>query len=1580
MGNRVTKKDTSRDVAIIGMGCIFPQAPDLKTYWKNIVTKKSGITDPPPDRLIDSVFDPGSDANDRIYCRRGGYIDDNTDFNPVDFGIMPVTVDGAEPEHFMALKVAQAALADAGFGTLPFNKEKFEVILGRGTFVNRGYITLLQHGLVIDQTLTLLKQLQPDIGADTLAALKSSLKASLPPFSTETAGGLVSSVMTGIIANRMDLQGRTYTVDAACASALIGLENATKDLVDGHSDAALVGAVQVSTPALIHMLFTQLNALSRHEALKPFDSKTDGTMLGEGIGMIVLKRLDDAIRDGHRIYAVVKAVGSSSDGKAKGMLAPRPEGEELAMRRAYRQADMDPASVGLIEAHGTGLRLGDATEIGSLGSIFGNDGSRHNKIALGTVKSMIGHLIPAAGIAGLIKTSLALYHRTLPPTLGVDTPNPDLGIEKTPLYLNTETRPWIHGHAETLRRAGVNAFGFGGINAHAILEEHSPEDGVEESLNREREYELVAIGAANRPALIEKCQSVLDYLQGAPQVELVDVAYTLWQQHQAGCGAGSATPHVRLGIVATDIADLSGKLATAIKQLQESDRQRIRNRKGVFYTEAPLGKEGSLAFLFPGEGSQYVDMLKDLSLAFPQVRKSFDLLDKAFAGHERGFLPSEFIYPPPLADAAEAEARMFNMDGAVDAVICADRALFRLVSSLGIKADVMVGHSSGEIMALEAAGAIEIADEAELIHFIREGNKAIEALAKADNIPEGQLLAVGGIGRKDIEDVVSASAGRLVVAMENCPHQFVLCGKPDDIKEFLPLLAERGALCQPLPFSRAYHTRFYEPALGPLKSFFDTLPMGPTKTPLYSCLSAGLFPDDIGVMRELAVMQWARTVLFKDTIEKMYQDGARIFLEVGPRSNLTGFVGDILKDQEVLVVACNSQRQSGLGHFLLTLSQLFAHGVDMSLEPLYASRRPVLLDFSERVPTARRAKGLKLALGLPVITLQDSKAREFARQLAPRQARRAPEVPMLPQETLESPVQHAAQVPAPVIKAPVQHPGQAPGPVIQPMSPTAQPPAQPDNDAASVIFNEYIRTMDAFLEMQQQTMVSLMSGNTPVATGDRHFGALQGTVIAYAPGASLVSQHQLDLSTHSYLQHHTLGGPISNYDPTLVALPVVPLSLAVELMAEVAVELVSRLGPAPRQLSRIHGINLLDWLLLDDQQPLSLQTTATVMADGSIAVRINNLADERQTETANCVCEFQHAGTARGAIGLLDIGEEQPARHNGAAYYPDMLFHGEAFQSVKSVDLVGSRGNQSRLQLPSGHWFASQPANAGASPFAAQPVLLDGIGQTVGIWLGLQFAQYHVAFPAGIDEIVYCGPPLQWQEHATVRVRTTKRDGATVGPGDLSVTSDATVVDSAGQLRLQVRGLRHRRVVMPNLFHEFRGSRQVRLTSASDDLMPSLPSGGAFHCRIADLMQPQFWLAENGIWERVLAHIILSRRERNVWLRWPDAAARRAWLLQLLVIKEAVVEFLRTHHAQAVCCADVEVEIQGDRIVIGGQWLEPGQIPPLVVSSKVVNNTGESFDFAYVTSAAPGREPGNALNAEFAAQEIHNVATRLNVH
>jgi acyl transferase domain-containing protein len=456
------------DIAIVGMACTFPSAPDLATYWENVVAGVDAIGDPPDDWGADLVYDPGSTANDRLYTKRGGYLGELARFDPVAFGVMPRAVDGGEPEHFLALQTAHRALQDAGYAGADVDHERTAVILGRGTYINRGVITMVQHTVVVDQTVELLARLHPEHSQEELERIKSALKSSLPAFNAETAPSLCHSVMCGRISNRMDFMGPSYTVDAACASSLVALEIGVRQLMSDTCDLVLVGGVQVSTTFPIALVFAQLGALSRRGESRPLNPVSDGLLLGEGIGILALRRRPDAERDGDRIYAVVRGVGVASDGRAVGVLAPRAEGEELALRRAYRSADVAPSDVGLVEAHGTGTPVGDATEVEALRRVFGSGGGPKS-CALGSVKSMIGHAIPAAGAAGLIKVALALHDRVLPPTLHAGDGHP--GLDATPLYLNAETRPWINGRRAP-RRAGVSAFGFGGINAHAVLEEH----------------------------------------------------------------------------------------------------------------------------------------------------------------------------------------------------------------------------------------------------------------------------------------------------------------------------------------------------------------------------------------------------------------------------------------------------------------------------------------------------------------------------------------------------------------------------------------------------------------------------------------------------------------------------------------------------------------------------------------------------------------------------------------------------------------------------------------------------------------------------------------------------------------------------------------------------------------------------------------------------------------------------------------------------------------------------------------------------------------------------------------------------
>jgi acyl transferase domain-containing protein len=445
------------DIAIIGMACIFPGAPDLKSYWQNIVSKVDSVSEPPEGSGYEECYDPDSKDIDRIYCKRGGYLGNLAKFDPLEFGILPASIEGGESDHFLALRVAHEAISDAMYLERPMDRKRVEVIIGKGTLVNRGFANMFQHVIVIDQTL--------------LEEIKRTLKASLPPLGADNLPSLIPNLLSSRVANRLDFMGPNYILDAACASSLIAIDHGVQDLLVGKCDLAIVGGVNASQSPPVLMAFCAIDALSRKGEICPFDKDADGTLLGEGVGLIILKRREDAERDDDRIYALIKGVGTASDGRAMGLLTPRVEGEELAMRRAYDMAGISPDTVELIEAHGTGTLVGDAVEIQAMSRVFGPRKGIPT-IAVGSVKSMISHVIPAAGVAGLIKTALALHYKIIPPTLHFKEPNPDFEIEKTPFYISTETRPWIHGGNER-RRAGVSAFGFGGINAHVVLEEYT---------------------------------------------------------------------------------------------------------------------------------------------------------------------------------------------------------------------------------------------------------------------------------------------------------------------------------------------------------------------------------------------------------------------------------------------------------------------------------------------------------------------------------------------------------------------------------------------------------------------------------------------------------------------------------------------------------------------------------------------------------------------------------------------------------------------------------------------------------------------------------------------------------------------------------------------------------------------------------------------------------------------------------------------------------------------------------------------------------------------------------------------------
>ncbi|HET7593523.1 MAG TPA: type I polyketide synthase, partial [Rhodanobacteraceae bacterium] len=936
MNRTVSQRPAPAPIAIIGMACIFPQAPDLAAFWNNILAGVDAIDDPVPEWGAERYLAAG-----RIRTARGGFLKDLYRFDPREFGIMPNSVDGGESDQYLALRVARDALADAGYLGADADHHATGIVLGHSAYLHRGQVTVIQNNIVLDQTMDLLRVALPHLGDAGLDEIREILRQKLPPTTADNAPGLVPNMMTGRIANRLNLRGPNYVLDAACASSLLAVAAAADELRNGRSDMMLAGGVNATLPADVTTSFTQLGALSARGRVRPFEAGGDGTLLGEGLGVVVLKRLDDAIAQGDRVYAVLRGVGRSSDGRGTGLLAPSQDGETLAMQRAYRQTGIDPATIDLVEAHGTGIPLGDRTEIASLKTVFGDRGSEFGTKALGSVKSMISHCIPAAGIAGLIKVSMALHHRVLPPTL-CDEVNPELGIEQTPFYVNTRCAPWMARHGAP-RRAGVNSFGFGGINAHAILEEAPPEARAPGRFTS-WPAELCVLSAASAAALVEKLERLVAALSANPQWSIAQVAAALAREDRA--------EEHRVAILARDTTELTTSIALAIGKVGEGastwKASRARQVYGRGHSDARLG------FIFPGEGSQYPGMFADIAL-FPQVQHWLDFW------HGMHDLPAGQTHTDIVFPTCEVrhehltgrEQRLHDMDVGSEAAFIGGMAMFDLLRALGVEPDVMVGHSSGESAALAASGASPAHSDLELVACISRQYAVYEALLKSDKIPTGALLAVGALPGEQIQAAVDSHGGKVQVAMDNCSNQQVLYGSVEAIGQIEDELVRQGGICIRLPFDRGYHTPAFEDASRAFLAYYEDIKVGRPKVPLYSCATAALFPKTPASVRKLAAQQWSRKVRFPETVRKMYDDGVRIFLEVGPSGNLVSFVNDILAGRDFLALPTNVRGRNGIEQVLSVLARLYALGRWNALDRVYAGREITPIELGDRSPAAR---------------------------------------------------------------------------------------------------------------------------------------------------------------------------------------------------------------------------------------------------------------------------------------------------------------------------------------------------------------------------------------------------------------------------------------------------------------------------------------------------------------------------------------------------------------------------------------------------------------------------------------------------
>jgi acyl transferase domain-containing protein/NAD(P)-dependent dehydrogenase (short-subunit alcohol dehydrogenase family) len=918
-------------LAIVGIGCLFPKAAGLDEYWANIKNKVDGIGPVPPTHWNpDDYFDADPKRPDMTYARRGGFLDPYP-FPPAEFGIAPNDLEATDTSQLLALLVAKMALEDAEVrgqrsevraetrehssltpDPRPLTPVRTSVILG----VTGTLELVVPLGARLGHPLWRKALRDCGVSDDTADAVVERISRGYVGWQESSFPGLLGNVVAGRVANRLDLNGTNCVVDAACASSLSALHLATLELQTGRAEVAITGGVDTFNDIFMYMCFSKTPALSPTGDAKPFDANGDGTILGEGLGIVVLKRLADAERDGNRIYAVIKGIGTSSDGKGNAIYAPSSAGQVKCLRDAYKNAGVTPDTIELIEAHGTGTKVGDAAEVEGLTQVFRDalSGGRQPPeprekpwCALGSVKSQVGHTKAAAGAAGLIKAALALYHKVLPPTIKVTQPLVKPGA--TPFYVNTECRPWLPRDAHP-RRAGVSAFGFGGSNFHCVLEEYGT---VKREIDWDGDVAILALSDDLGARSARK---------GFEEPLLALRAH--WSEFRARAAESRRTFNPaashRLIIVAerNRIPDLDAIL----NWLNNPSRPAP---DGVYYgTGSPPGK---LGFLFPGQGSQSVGMLRDLACTFPVMQEVLAQADRAFAaglvnpGETR---LSDYIYLQP---AFTAEARAAQEESLRETAI-AQPALgavslgaLQVLAHFGVKPDATAGHSYGELTALCAAGCFDAPSLFELSQL----RGRLMASSRADDA--GGMLAVQAPLEK-VESLIREDQLELVIANKNGPTQAVLSGRTTEINRAATTLQSRRVAHVRLPVAAAFHSAMVANAAEPFRAALEPISFHTAQLPVFANTTAREYPRDPQMIRDILAQQIAKPVEFVEQVRNMVRSGVRTFVEVGPGRVLTRLVQSILAEEPHHAVALEGSngKRSGMVDLARTLAQLSALG------------------------------------------------------------------------------------------------------------------------------------------------------------------------------------------------------------------------------------------------------------------------------------------------------------------------------------------------------------------------------------------------------------------------------------------------------------------------------------------------------------------------------------------------------------------------------------------------------------------------------------------------------------------------------
>ncbi len=909
---RKAKSKKSIAIAVVGIGSIFPGRGDPTGFWRDLFEGRDLLKDVPPSHwLIEDYYDANPRMPDRTYGKRGGFIEPIA-FDPMMFGIPPKAMQATDTAQMLALIAAKMTLDDIERDSAgKIDKTRTSVILGVASATE-----LTAHMAGRLQRPTWVNAMREAGLAETdVQDIAARISDHYSDWQEATFPGLLGNVVAGRIANRLDLGGSNYVTDAACASSLAALQIALHELRSGDSDTVLAGGVDALNDILMYMCFSKTPALSPTGDCRPFSTQADGTMLSEGVGMLALRRLADAERDGNTIHAVIRGLGGASDGKGTAVYAPLPAGQASALKRAYAQAGYGPDTVDLVEAHGTGTIAGDKAELAGLHQVFGQGEASPPWCALGSVKSQIGHSKGAAGAASLTKVVMALSRKVLPPTIKVDEPAEAISTSNA-FYLNTEARPWVSAPGRP-RRGSVSSFGFGGSNFHVALEEYTGPRAVKPY--RTLPSELVLFSGASAAELAAAIETI------AP-AELSDAG--LATTAEASHAGFDVKADARASIVASSVQDLRDKAAALAAQVRGGSLGTKPLKPGCAAAVTPA-TPGKIAFVFSGQGSQYVDMGADLAMAFPGA---LEVWNQAAAHPRVGALRLDRLaFPPAAFDQVEFSQnveRLTEMQHAQPAIAAVALSQLALLKTLGLKAKLAGGHSFGEIMALHYAGSLT---QGQALTVAAERGAL---MAKAAEQTEGAMIAVQ-TDAQAVQPVLDKVGKDLVLANDNGLSQVVLSGPVTAIEAALEACKSAGLKAYRLPVATAFHSPIVASAVEPFAKVLTRQDMQSPKIGVFANATAKRYGGKTIDLPAKVASQIVKPVRFREQIEAMHAAGANVFVEIGPGAVVTGLIENILGQGDYQTIALDNKRHNGVTQFLSGLGALSVAGFKLNLSKLF---------------------------------------------------------------------------------------------------------------------------------------------------------------------------------------------------------------------------------------------------------------------------------------------------------------------------------------------------------------------------------------------------------------------------------------------------------------------------------------------------------------------------------------------------------------------------------------------------------------------------------------------------------------------